>query len=206
VECELCGWWNGVPFMTAPSQSAAVRVVLDADDPLPPEDRASPEPRPSLNGLYRTQAPRLLSFFARRADRQDAADLLQDSFVRILRTDQTRVSPLAEPAAYLTQVAKNLLRNRARSAFYRSVVAGEASATMAASVDPTAQIEARDDLRRLEAALLKLKPKTREILLAHRLDGATYNEIAAMHGLSVKGVEWHMSKAIAQIQRLVDRS
>ena len=58
-------------------------------------------------------------------------------------------------------------------------------------------------LRRLERAMLRLRPKTREIFLAHRLDGYSYTEIAARTGLSVKGVEKQMSKAIAQLDRWV---
>ena len=56
-------------------------------------------------------------------------------------------------------------------------------------------------LRRMEAALARLSPKTRAIFVAHRLDGATYADLAERHGLSVKGVEWHMSKAIALLHR-----
>lgn len=60
-------------------------------------------------------------------------------------------------------------------------------------------------LRRLEAAMLKLKPKTREIFMAHRPDALSYAEIAERTGLSVKGVEKQMSKAIAQIDRMLGR-
>lgn len=66
-------------------------------------------------------------------------------------------------------------------------------------------LESRDTLRRLEFAISKLKPKTRAIFLAHRLDGLSYNEIAELTGLSVKGIEKQMSKAIAKIDRLLDR-
>ena len=72
-------------------------------------------------------------------------------------------------------------------------------------VDQVAVLESRDTLRRLEQAMGKLKPKTREIFLAHRIHGFTYAEIAERTGLSVKGVEKQMSKAIAKIDRLLDR-
>lgn len=61
-------------------------------------------------------------------------------------------------------------------------------------------------LRHVEAAMLKLRPKTREIFMAHRIDGLSYAEIAELTGLSIKGVEKQMSKAIAQIDRLLDRA
>src|SRR3546814_1410038 len=72
--------------------------------------------------------------------------------------------------------------------------------------DMIAEVEARDVLNRVGAAMARLSPKTREIFMAHRLDGLSYKEIGEKTGLSVKGVEWHMSKAIAHIARAVSRS
>ena len=41
--------------------------------------------------------------------------------------------------------------------------------------------------------------------MAHRVEGLSYAEIAQRTGLSVKGVEKQMSKAIAAIDRMLDR-
>ena len=73
-------------------------------------------------------------------------------------------------------------------------------------IDQVAVLEARDTLRRLEQAIGKLKARTREIFLAQRIEGLSYAEIAERTGLSVKGVEKQMSKAIAKIDRMLDRS
>ena len=53
--------------------------------------------------------------------------------------------------------------------------------------------------------MLHLKPKTRAIFLAHRVHGLSYAEIANRTGLSVKGVEKQMSKAIAHLDRMLER-
>jgi RNA polymerase sigma-70 factor (ECF subfamily) len=66
-------------------------------------------------------------------------------------------------------------------------------------------LEARDQLERVQNALAGLTPKTRDIFLAHRLDGMSYKDIATQTGLSLKGVEWHMTKAIAHLDRLLRR-
>jgi DNA-directed RNA polymerase specialized sigma24 family protein len=50
---------------------------------------------------------------------------------------------------------------------------------------------------------MRLSPKTRDIFLAHRVDGVSYSDIAKRMGLSVKGVEWHMTKAIAHLDRVL---
>lgn len=56
-------------------------------------------------------------------------------------------------------------------------------------------------LGRLEAAMRRLNPRTREIFLAKRLDGMSYAEIARRTGLSVRRVERHMTKALVAIDR-----
>lgn len=51
----------------------------------------------------------------------------------------------------------------------------------------------------------RLKPRTREIFLAKRLDGMNYAEIARRTGLSVRRLEWHVAKALATIDRELHR-
>jgi len=168
---------SAMTFEAGASDSRAAR--LSDDDPLPPEDRVVDARQLSLEILYRAHAPRLQRLFGRRAGRQDADDLVQDSFVRFADAGVDRA--LHKPEAYLTRVATNMLRNRARAAFHRSVVQNDiADHPLAGATDMTPMLE---------------------IFMAHRLDGATYGEIAARMGLSVKGVEWHMTKAIAHLHR-----
>lgn len=42
--------------------------------------------------------------------------------------------------------------------------------------------------------------------MAHRMEGLTYTEIAERTGLSVKGVEKQMSKALVQLDRMLNRA
>lgn len=180
---------------------------LAEDDPMPPDDRTTARvdtPFLPLEALYRVQAPRLLRFFTRRTDRQDAGDLVQESFVRLAGVVDDRERTPDQPEAYLNQIAINLLRNRARAAFQRSTAKHICSDEVPlAANDPVATLEARDGLSRVEAAMARLSPKTRDIFMAHRIDGLSYKAISARTGLSVKGVEWHMSKAIAQLARIM---
>ncbi|MBO9623969.1 MAG: RNA polymerase sigma factor [Sphingomonas sp.] len=175
---------------------------LHEGDPLPPDDRVRASERLVLADLYHAQAPRLFRFFARRTDRQDAHDLVQESFARLAKADATRASPIRKPEAYLSQIATNLLRNRARAALQRSLAHHvPAEEVPLVGADLVAATEARDELNRLQNALMRLRPKTRAIFLAHRLDGQSYADIAKRTGLSIKGVEWHMTKAIAHLDR-----
>jgi RNA polymerase sigma-70 factor (ECF subfamily) len=161
-----------------------------------------------LDALYRAQSPRLLRFFAARtADRDEARDLVQEIFCRLSRKDPGTASTLDRPEAYLTRMAINLLKDRAKAGFRHFLrFHVPADEEILPANDQQQLLETRDVLNRLEAAMLKLKPLTREIFMAHRLDGLTYAEIAERTGLSVKGVEKHMSKAIAQVDRCVSGS
>ena len=67
--------------------------------------------------------------------------------------------------------------------------------------------EARDPelLARIEAALLTLPRRWREIFLAVRLDGTSYAELAERTGLSMERVEREVARAIAQIDRCLEQ-
>jgi RNA polymerase sigma-70 factor (ECF subfamily) len=57
-------------------------------------------------------------------------------------------------------------------------------------------------MRRVEDRLERLKPKTRDIFLMHRFEGMSYAEIAAATGMSEKGVEKQIAKAMTAILRV----
>jgi RNA polymerase sigma factor (sigma-70 family) len=182
-----------------------LRTAIDEGDPLPPVDDRAPSSRAVVDRIYRDQAAKLRRFFARRGG-DDAEDLANDSFVRFMAASAVINERVANPEAYLQEVARNVLRNRARAAFHRSIVDLDLDLEQTAdSTDPVAALEARDMLARMAASLARLPPKTRAIFMAHRLDGVTYAELARIHGLSVKGVEWHMTKAIAHLHRFAGK-
>lgn len=156
-----------------------------------------------LAELHRAHRGRLHRFFARHGVRQDADDLVQESFVRFAVMQARRPKKAVErPEAYLTTIAVNLLRDRARIAARRSMASHIPAHEVALiGSDTIAALEARDQLERLEASLARLSPESRSVFLAHRRDGVSYKEIARREGLSEKGVQKRMSKAIAQVSR-----
>ncbi len=162
-------------------------------DPLPPEDRAAVGQ--GVDALYRAHRPGLLRLARRLATSDRAPDVVQGRGPRHLEE-------IRAPEAYLRRATLNLLRDDARAASRCSAQLHLCDDLVALqATDQIAALEARDMLNRLEAILLRLQPRTREIFLAHRLDGYSYAEIAARTGLSVKTVEKHMSRAIAYLGR-----
>ncbi|WP_186456761.1 RNA polymerase sigma factor [Sphingomonas suaedae] len=160
-----------------------------------------------LDILFRDQRISLMRYFTRnRASQADAEDLAQEAFLRLAHADRG-ATEIAQPTAYLRQIGRNLMRDHVKAPAHRHEFGSPEMVDEAISeANELGRLEARDRLRRVEAALGRLKPKTRNIFLAHRLDGMTYGEIAERTGLSVKGVEKQMSKAIAQLGRALDRN
>lgn len=54
-------------------------------------------------------------------------------------------------------------------------------------------------LRRLDRALRRVPRRTRQIFLAHVLDGLSYAEVAQRDGLGVREVERHVAAALVAI-------
>lgn len=159
----------------------------------------------SLELLYRREASKLRRILQRRVGNDEASDLVQESFLRLVGRNRSD-DPIASPASYLRRVASNLLRNPSRvSAQNRRAAEIAFDEDSHCGSDPTAMLEARDLLERLDRSVAKLKPRTRAIFLAHRVEGLSYAQIAERTGLSMKGVEKQMSKALAELDRLIHR-
>lgn len=184
------------------------RSAVLKGDPLPPEDRLVRRDEDALLAeLYRSESPKLVRILSRQTrSRDDAQDLVQDVFFRFATMRRRWPSSLEQPQAFLRRIAANLLKNWAKANFRRSAALHvSADEEALPGLDQQRLLESRDMLTRLEAAMMRLRPRTREIFMAHRIDGMTYAEIAERTGLSVKGVEKQMSKALAQLDRMLNR-
>jgi RNA polymerase sigma factor (sigma-70 family) len=157
---------------------------------------------PDVAALYREEAPRLRRLFGRRARQADVVqDLVQSVFARFLGRSTDAQPTLDEPRAYLTRIACNLLQDTARQRARRGEPSTVNIEEIPATENPHARLEARDMLRRIDAAILALPERTREIFMAHRFEELTYPEIAARMGVCVKTVEKHISLALRALHR-----
>lgn len=174
------------------------------------EDDATPsngDEHVRVQQLYREHSTSLVRQLTRKTGcRELARDLANEAFLKLLRMAPGKLGRIEQPEVFLRHVSTNVLRDwgRATALKQRSQLTLEIAFDRQ-HLDQVAALESRDTLRRLELAIGKLKPKTQEIFLAHRIHGFTYAEIAQRTGLTVKGVEKQMSKAIAKIDRLLDR-
>jgi len=129
---------------------------------------------------------------------QDAEDIVQEAWVRLVSYQRDQV--VDKPEAFLMRTALNLSvdANRTRVSHGEEVVLDEVVlADEAPAVESV--VLGRERMARLTQCLARLGEKNRDIFLAYRLDGLTYREIADHHGLSISTVEKHVAKATLRL-------
>jgi RNA polymerase sigma factor (sigma-70 family) len=144
---------------------------------------------------WRAAFARVRSALMRRGRTSDEADdLVQEAWVRLACYEKER--EVVQPEAFLMRAALNLSidAHRARVSHGEQVVIDDVELEDAA---PTAEeiMLGRERMARMSVGLGRLNEKTRNIFLAHRIDGLTYQEIARQHRLSISSVEKHVAKA-----------
>jgi RNA polymerase sigma-70 factor (ECF subfamily) len=153
-----------------------------------------PELAGTLDLLYRRHAAWLTRVLASRlrSTPVDVDDIVQESYVRIARYPADEAS--RHPKSLLMRIAVNLARDQMR----RNVVRGGLSQPGEDDLpDLPAPNEEPERLLDLKRAILQLPPLYRDVFVLSRFTGLTYEEIASHFGISVKTVEWRMSKALA---------
>lgn len=200
--------------MTIPRTAGAGKPALHPAEPGSAGGRSDPDPggptaalsSADLAGLFRSEQARLCRVVRRRVgDADEAADLVQDAFARLI---EARPMLLRAPAAYLQRIVGNLLRDRAKRAENRFLVRDVCLGDIHEPAVPPEQgwaIEADDLKARFTAAVAGLSPRTREVFLLHRVEELRYREIAQRLDITVATVEYHMTRALVQLDELLDR-
>ena len=145
---------------------------------------------------WKTAFARVRSALMRRGrTEQDAEDLVQEAWVRLACYE--RGQTVAEPEAFLMRTALNLSIDAHReSARHGEQLMLENVVLYDETPNAEAILLARERVARLSVCLDQLNDKTRAILLARRVDGLSYQEIARRHQISVSAVEKQIAKAM----------
>ena len=144
-------------------------------------------------------------FFRRRhLHRQDAEDLAQEVYLRLLRTDQTDARTIRNPEAYLFTVAVNLLRERAALATRGGQMTSlENIEERFLAVDPAPEdeIERLAREQRLAEVVNNLPAKFRAVIVMHYHHGLSYQDMAKRIGVSPHTVKKYVSQALRLCRR-----
>ena len=138
---------------------------------------------------------------ARVGCRENAADLAQDTFVRLLVRNQ----PVTDraPRALLARIARGLVIDHwRRDALERAYLEALAQLPEASHPSPEVRHEALQCLERIAQMLEGLKPAVREAFLLYQLGGLTHVQVAAQLGVSSRTVERHVATALLHCYRL----
>lgn len=150
----------------------------------------------SLDTLYRRHAVWLTGVLRQTLGTlaADAEDLVQDTYVRIGRYTPDDVA--RHPRALLRQIAVNLARDHMRRTVVRGWLAPLDSDGNDVDVRLATAATQEADLQ-LKRIVLALPQAYRDVFMLSRFTRMSNDEIAAHFAISVKTVEWRLSKALA---------
>jgi len=161
----------------------------------------------AMHTLYSDNHGWLLGWLRRRVgDPFDAADLMQDTFVRVLKTHTGRccaanadpAAEIREPRAYLASIAKSLMID-----FFRRQTLERTYLEVLAALPPQevpsleTQAVLRSALIEIDAMLDGLGLKVKQAFLMAQCEGVPYAEIARRLGVSRRSVDNYLARAMA---------
>jgi RNA polymerase sigma factor (sigma-70 family) len=166
------------------------------DDPIPPAERAAHAQR--IGQIFREHNQSLLRFLAGRlASEQDAREVAQEAYVRLLQLD--RPEGVSFLKAFLFKTAANLAIDRVRRRqfkqgrehyFFDLDLGSSAETTLATAQDAELTL----------SALAELPAHYRTAFLLSRLDGLATTEIAARMGITDRAVRNYLVRALLHLR------
>jgi RNA polymerase sigma-19 factor, ECF subfamily len=152
----------------------------------------------ALGALYRDHRRWLHGWLSGRVGcRETAADLTQDTFVRV--AVQPDLQALREPRAFLTTVARGLAANWfRRQSLERAYL--QQLATLPEALVPSLEDQALvcEALQQIDALLDALPAVVRQVFLLAQFEGLRQDAIAQRLGLSLSTVKRHFKRALVQ--------
>ncbi|WGS85768.1 sigma-70 family RNA polymerase sigma factor [Methylomonas sp. UP202] len=153
-----------------------------------------------FDSLFRKHNRELFSFIAQRSGQDQAEDLLQDTYLRLLQHSDPQ--GIENPRAFLYQTGSNLSIDQHRhqtvlDRVYCPVSDFELETALAVDPAPGPEADAALDqeFEKLNTILMELPEITRNVFYLHRLEGLSHKEIAKRLTLSVRNSERHVADA-----------
>ncbi|WP_350577801.1 sigma-70 family RNA polymerase sigma factor [Pseudomonas sp. HY2-MNA-CIBAN-0224] len=156
----------------------------------------APTTEQTLHALYRDHNGWLQNWLKRRlGNAWDAADLSQDTFLRVLASAQP-LAEVHEPRAYLLTVGKRLLSNfYARRSLEQAYLQALAQLPEESMPSPEQRWLLLETLQALDELLDGMAGVVRRAFLWSQLEGLGYREIAERLKVSERTVKRYMAQA-----------
>lgn len=127
----------------------------------------------------------------------DIADIRQDVYEHVCEAARRQIPD--QTKAFVFRTARNLIVDRFRHEQVISIEAVPDLEALEVAIDapgPDRSAAARGELRRLQIAIDRLPPRSREAIVLGRIEGLAGGEIAARMGISQAAVSKHLNKGI----------
>jgi RNA polymerase sigma factor (sigma-70 family) len=205
---DSCPAVSGIDPNTFPRR--CVYPVVNA--PLPTStllDRTTDRPQTEtaterLARLFDRHQRRLFLLAVRLAsDREEARDLVQETFLRAARSPREVPGGDSSGEAWLVRTLVNLCRDRWR----RVAVRARGRDALRSAAEPAAPPEAAEEAAvaraTVQAALTRLSPRRRAVIVLHELEGQAVREVARLLGVAEVTVRWHLLAARRELTRVL---
>jgi len=178
---------------------AASSLAVPMTDSVVPGDLSTA----SVHTLYREHHGWLLGWLRQRLQgAEHAADLAQDTFVRVLG-HRERLPTLREPRAWLSAIARGLVIDHwRRQDLERAWLETLAQRPETQAPSPEEQQLVLELLEQLCRMVEGLRPAVRQAFLLHRVEGLRQAEIAARLGVTLRSVERYLAEAMYHCYQL----
>ncbi len=177
------------------------KTLLDPDVQLMLETAAGSEA--AFVQLVQRHQNGLLNFFVRMGVYNDAEDLVQETFVRVYKVRQ-KYRPAAKFTTFLYVLARHVWADRGRKAKMHQRL--EASLKTDAEIGGGVTYPASQDGADVQAALDRLSPKLREVIVLNVYQGLPYQEIADVLEIPLGTVKSRINFALQELRKLFNEN
>jgi RNA polymerase sigma-70 factor (ECF subfamily) len=181
-------------------------VIPPANIDSTPEGLGSSDSSIDIAGLFREHNAALLRFAAAKlGSEQEARDVAQEAYVRLLQLD--RPETISYLRAFLFKIASNLAMDRLRARRRMPPAPAVTDEDLVAfDLSPERQCAGQEMVAVLKQALEELPVKCRDIFVLHRVEGLSRAEIAIRMGLGERMVRLYMARALEHVRRRLDEA
>lgn len=188
-------------FVPSGDDAASVApAALAADEDIALMLEVSGGSETAFTALVHRHQNALLNFFARMGASSDCEDLVQETFVRLFRY-RRQYRPAARFTTFLYHLARHVWADRGRKIVRLERLASEfqTEVEIGSQRPPDRPRETVD----LEAALDRLSPKLREVIVLNIYQGLRYQEVADVLEIPLGTVKSRINLALAALKEVL---
>ena len=131
---------------------------------------------------------------------EDARDALQETFLKCWRKRQ-HIKDVQNLKAWIFRIALNTGRDTRKTAWNRRRESLAEDAVMVSTTDgPESGLMREEELRKLQTAVMQLRPEEQSVFLLRQNGELTYQQIAEATSLPIGTVKTRMRSAIRQLR------